>query len=248
MSKKIIFSLLLSLAFLLLPFFVVAQKPVDWEPPEASGVYDVPGHKNLKVRVFVHNPPTQSPALISCSQDVTSGPQDGVTGWHLPSKWSYYLNVSSAPGTVSSNLTTIASKAFNTWQSPLTEKVSFSYVGPTGLSRKGLDGKNIIAWGRTSGTALAVTYTWYYTSTGIAAETDTIFNQKFPWGWSTNLCDSSYYDAQDILTHELGHWTGLDDEYDSSFSENTMFGYGSKGEIKKDTLTTGDISGLNTIY
>ena len=113
------------------------------------------------------------------------------------------------------------------------------------------DGKNIIAWGRASSGTLAVTYTWYYQSTGLVAENDTIFNNRYPWFWNAvnNTCtDSKSYDAQDILTHEIGHWMGLNDTYTNDYINNTMFGYGSKGEVKKNTLTTGDTQGVQAIY
>ncbi len=78
-------------------------------------------------------------------------------------------------------------------------------------------------------------------------------NQKFSWKWSDqsvhqDCAYSNSYDAQDILTHELGHWVGLDDEYTSDFANNTMYGYGSQQEVKKDTLTTGDITAATAIY
>ena len=41
---------------------------------------------------------------------------------------------------------------------------------------------------------------------------------------------------------------GLADEYTQEYADNTMFGYGSKGETKKNTLTTGDKTGLTAIY
>jgi hypothetical protein len=149
-------------------------------------------------------------------------------------------------------LATIASTSFNQWSAASGNKITFvKDANNTFATRQALDGKNIIAWGRTSGSALAVTYTWYYTSTHEVAEVDTILNKKFPWSWSGNnggCANSSSYDVQDILTHEIGHWMGLDDEYASSYSDNTMFGYGSKGEIKKDTLSTGDITGVQAIY
>ena len=121
----------------------------------------------------------------------------------------------------------------------------------TNVNRARYDGQNIIAWGRTNGSALAVTYTWFNQATGYVAEVDTIMNQKFSWFWNAtnNTCtEQNSYDAQNILTHELGHWMGLDDTYDSTYVNNTMYGYGSKGETKKDTLTTGDVSGVNAIY
>ena len=78
-------------------------------------------------------------------------------------------------------------------------------------------------------------------------------NKKFSWSWTpyniSNLCSvQNTYDAQNILTHEIGHWFGLDDHYTTEYQENTMYGYGSKNEVKKDTLTIGDVLGLNLIY
>lgn len=229
-------------------------------PPEQEGTYDVPGHPNLKVRVFIHHPkdvkpspsPTTTPLLV-CPSDPNSNALVSTTGWKLPSTWTYTLNTGSVPSSVGSgNIPTIAGNAFTQWVNAVGGKVTISKTSSdTLVSRAKLDGQDIIAWGRTSGTALAVTYTWYNTSTGLVVEVDTIMNQKFPWFWNVanNTCtDQNSYDAQDILTHELGHWMGLDDIYTSAYVDNTMYGYGSKGETKKDTLTSGDIAGVVAIY
>lgn len=257
MKNKIILALSLSIIIsLVLSFNIVLAK--DELIPEKDGTYDVPGHPNMKVRVFVYKPKEQrkssppAPSLVCGLPDPDSSSIVGSTGWHLPLNWTYQLNLSSVPVSVGqSNLATISSLSFGNWQSVSNGMVNFTRGSNTSVSRKGLDGKNIVAWGRTSGLALGVTYTWYYPSTGLVAETDTILNNKFPWSWSGNnngCADNNSYDAQDILTHELGHWMGLDDEYISNFTDNTMYGYGSKGEIKKDTLTSGDIAGVSLIY
>lgn len=259
MKKKTLIAFL-SLIFLfvwLLP--VYAEKPInppDVQLPEQAGIYDVPGRPNLKLRVFVHNAkPTPPPSICS---DLNDGPTVDPAGWHLPGgTWPYYLNTDSVPLAVGSdNLSTIATDAFGRWSTASSGKINFLQTGLTSANRAKLDNQNIITWGRAPGTALGVTYIWYYTSgpdTGLAVEMDTIMNQKFTWSWTpypgTNLCGfRNTYDAQDILTHELGHWVGLDDEYTSEYVDNTMYGYGAKAEIKKDTLTTGDVAGAALIY
>lgn len=249
----ILFSFLLVFSFVAI---VSAQSP-NAEIPEKNGDYPVSGRPGLRVRVFVHEPKqnrlsqNQSISLV-CPADPDSQAVVPPAGWKLPSTWTYTLNTGSTPSSVGSgNLESIAGNAFGEWMSA-TSKVTFSKTSSsTSVNKAKLDGQNIIAWGRTQGTALAVTYTWYNTSSGLAAETDTIFNLKFPWFWNgaNNKCtDSNSYDAEDILTHETGHWMGLNDTYTADFVENTMYGYGSKGEVKKDTLTTGDKQGVQNIY
>lgn len=225
-----------------------ANNSTNSDIPEKNGVYDVPGHPNLKVRVFVHAP-KKSTALgtwPTCTDDPDSIYVVGKTPWHLPANWSYVVNTSNAPASISgSSIPTIASAAFLPWQSNQS-RVTINYAGTTKTSAKKLDGKNIVTFGRTSGSALGITYTWYYPATGLVAENDTILNLKYPWFW--NQCNANAYDAQGILTHELGHWMGLNDEYADDYMPNTMYGYGNKGETKDMTLTNGDILGVQAIY
>lgn len=192
--------------------------------------------------------PTPAP-LCQPTDDPSSSALDGLTGWSLDPDWTYNLNVDSAPSSVgSTNLPQIASLAFAQWNAPT--GVTFHRGANTSVSRQAYDGVNTIAWGHTSGSALAVTYTRYYTSTGQVVDVDTIFNSNFPWVWSNqpNCAIPNAYDAQDILTHETGHWMGLDDEYDSNHQNNTMYGYGATGEVKKDTLTAGDYNAAYNLY
>ncbi len=243
------------------------------EIPEQEGTYDVSGHPNLKVRVFIHRParggrkptptptptPPPSPSTICGLSDPDSTFVVGSTGWHLASgSWIYNLNPNSVPASVGpANLTTISTAAFNRWSGAIGNKVTFVQGPNTTINRAVYDGKNIITWGRVSNSALAITYTWYYPSTGLVAEVDTIMNSPYLWSWSnpaswtdpsTTCAVVDSYDAQDILTHELGHWVGLDDYYTDPYINNTMYGYGSTTETKKDTLTTGDITGAAAIY
>lgn len=219
------------------------------EFPDRDGTYDVPGNDKLKVRIFVHKEKPgkfKKPAPAVCT-DLPSDSPVGKTGWHMEGDWTYKVNPA-GPSSLGSNIPDIVTAAKEEWMGlpELNSAITFQNGDATSANRAVYDGQNIIAWGRTSGNVLGVTYTWYYRDTGVAVESDTIMNQKFPWGWK--VCTSSAYDAQDILTHELGHWFGLNDHYTASYKENTMYGYGSKGEIKKNTLTNGDIAGVASIY
>ncbi len=150
----------------------------------------------------------------------------------------------------SSNWPEIAENSFNVWENAIHNKANVTRGANTNISRQGLDGKNIVAWGSASGSALGVTYIWYYPSTGEVVELDTILNKKFVWTWSGNstCAYTDSYDSQNILTHEIGHWFGLNDHYTEDYVNNTMYGYGFKMDAKGDTLTSGDILGVQAIY
>jgi len=227
------------------------------EIPEVDGIYNDPEHPGIKVRVFVHK---EKPARSVSSSLVCGLPDPGssalvsAAGWHLPSSWTYNLNTSNVPSSVGSlNLPTFTNIALTSWSGASGNKVVFTKGVDTNTNRQAYDGRNIIAWGSTQGSALAVTYVRYIPSTGQTVDVDTIMNKKWSWSWTNQSSNptcalSNTYDAQDILTHELGHWMGLDDEYTNSYVDNTMYGYGSKAEIKKDTLSTGDVNGVSAIY
>ena len=267
-SKKI-FSMLLIVSCVIatLPGVIAAKSGADdYTLPEQDGTYDVPGKPGLKLRVIVHHAKGEAksakPAPVATEECGIADPESAnivsAAGWHLPASWTFRVNSSSVPAGIRSNVGTIISNSYAAWAAALDDKVVFSRNPiDTTVSTAKLDRQNIVTWGRTSGTALAVTYIWY-DDAGLATEIDTVMNNKFKWSWSDPSSPAwsanptcayrGVYDAQDILTHELGHTVGLDDEMTSDYADSTMYGYGSTGETKKDTLTTGDIAGASAIY
>src|SRR4030042_480303 len=257
MKKKLIIAVFAA-AFAFLAFSGAAMAKQDI--PQVNGIYDVPGHPDLKVRVFVHEAKPhfgkESNALPSCT-DPGSNAIVKSAGWHLPDRtWNYNLNVDSAPTTIGeNNFVHFTGLAFSEWRDKTDlagTNVVFNYAGDTTTDKEAYDGKNIITWGSASNNALAVNYTWYDKKIKIAIESDIIMNKGFSWSWmnfSSGACGiPGTYDAQNILTHEIGHSVGLNDHYTKAYGNNTMYGYGAKEEIKKDTLTAGDIAGVAKIY
>lgn len=59
---------------------------------------------------------------------------------------------------------------------------------------------------------------------------------------------SAKMDFENIATHELGHTVGLDDLYETTCSQETMYGYADYGEVSKRTLEGGDIAGVKELY
>ena len=234
------------------------QSAEDFPIPEKNGDYPDPEHPGVRVRVFVHEPrsprPSPSPTPVPSCTDLDANDLVSAAGWKLPASWIYNLNPGSAPSSINlASVATIAAEGFEKqWEPAANKKINFQRGSDTDKNRSAYDGLNIITWGRTSGGALAVTYIRYSTATKLVVDVDTIMNLKFPWSWTPyqiNLCGNlNTYDAQAVLTHEQGHWLGLDDEYTANYFNHTMYGYGYKGDLKADTLTKGDASGAAVLY
>jgi hypothetical protein len=118
-----------------------------------------------------------------------------------------------------------------------------------------MDGRNSVTWEPLPSTyagAIAVTFTWRSTITGIIAEVDTVNNNALPWTQNnsglnpeSDLGDLSAFDVQNIMAHEVGHWLLLNHV---NLSDHTMYTYGSLGEIQKRSLACGDIAGIEQMY
>lgn len=115
------------------------------------------------------------------------------------------------------------------------------------------DFRNTLSWGDyPQNGVIAVTTIWgyFYGPPGLREiiEFDILFDTDFLWGDAADTCDPEVMDLQNIATHELGHGAGLADLYESSCSEETMYGYSDYCETQKRTLETGDIIGINELY
>jgi hypothetical protein len=91
--------------------------------------------------------------------------------------------------------------------------------------------------------ALAVTLTTFNTRTGELLDADIIINgADYTWGNGTR---GDQHDLANSLTHEVGHFIGL--EHSDEMSA-TMFPSASPGEIAKRDLDLDDIAGLASLY
>ncbi len=97
---------------------------------------------------------------------------------------------------------------------------------------------------------IAVAIVWgYFSGPPFARELvewDMVFDDvSFNW---SETGETNKMDFENIATHELGHAVGLGDLYNTECSDQTMYGYSTKGEIKKRTLESGDIAGIQKLY
>lgn len=154
--------------------------------------------------------------------------------------------------------------AFQQWEDA--SAISFAYPGtttavPSSFAGDGtMNEANEIGWVSISDTfpnAIAVTMTWYDRLTLEIAEVDLAFNADLPWAQASLAegidpdgirGDPTSYDVQNIATHEAGHWLLLGDLYNKPTAAQTMYGYGSLGELQKRSLESGDIAGALAIY
>jgi len=218
-------------------------------PPVASAKQD-----NIKLKTFVHYPaPHRKQVSLGCTATVDDQVADyGLTGWHMPTAGMIYkINSSSKPKNITNTqLNQAINASFNAWTAADAKQI-FTYGGETRDTAARYNGTNALFWKRIPGSAIAITYTWYYTATGDVAESDTAFNARYAWAVNSPSGDCAgtvgKYDLQNIATHEFGHWVGLDDLYADADKDLTMFGYGTTGELKKDSLGLGDITGTLTV-
>lgn len=257
MTKRIwLVSLIVIIAVLLTSVPVFAAPDKDKEP--------------LDKIIFVHYPKDNNVKPDS------GGGTTGGTGVLCPDykysgvRWptgtvSYYINDNSNVTGAGAAL----QAAMATWDNA-SGGLTFTNAGPTTILAGLKDGNNVISWGDVGyANAIAVTYIWYSRATKKISEVDTIMSSTLPW--SVTLCPISpnlsgaaasvgsryadqgvgvtgTYDVQNIMTHEAGHWLMLSDLYNGKDSLLTMYGYGSLGEIAKDTLGYGDELGLEKAY
>jgi len=62
------------------------------------------------------------------------------------------------------------------------------------------------------------------------------------------VVETNKMDYANTAVHELGHTMGMDDLYDGSCAEETMYGYVTEGEVKNRDLNVGDITGISKLY
>jgi len=156
-------------------------------------------------------------------------------------------------------------RSFFSWASPSCTDLSFSFGGKESVQKTNLtlaegersDQRNLIVWrnrewpppGVTDATVTkdmpAVTSVIYEENTGIILDADMDLNgHDFSWTVTDDTTAAST-DIQNILTHEIGHFLGLDHSPDQ---ETTMYAKTGAGEMKKRTLAQDDIDGLCFIY
>lgn len=144
--------------------------------------------------------------------------------------------------------------AFETWDAEVAKELFDDVVGATTRAGTLRDDNNTVSWTFIEDTNIIAQCTiWFYVNTKEIIEFDIVFNTQQPWGIDpdgegTDYVLTNAFDIQNIATHEAGHTLHLGDLYEGEYSEMTMYGYASIGEVKKRSLEWGDKNGVHELY
>ena len=154
----------------------------------------------------------------------------------------FNINDGSIPGDKAAAIGAIRD-SFKAWDAVSgTDSDYFTVNGTGGASRPAFDRNNTVGWVKiVPRSVLAAAWVWVDGS-GNVVEADVFYNAFHKWGVFTVCDEQSRYEVGNVGTHEFGHVVGLDHLSDpNAFA--TMYPSAAKGEVRKQTLTTGDANG-----
>jgi hypothetical protein len=181
-----------------------------------------------------------------------------ISGYHWTSKSvSYVVNANYATkyGLRSQDVVTAVQGSFGAWNGVVPNL--YKYGGLNNVAKASLskpDYKNVITWASISDrNVVAMSIMWYRTSDRALLDCDIVMNTYYKWGIDRDgegnaKTLNGAFDIRDIITHEAGHWTGLNDLYSGPYLPMTMFGYSAFGETYKISVEKGDRDGVHQVY
>ncbi len=158
----------------------------------------------------------------------------------------FHPNTSTFPsGFTSSAVLNALGSSAQTWNSA-SRGPSLLSIGSAGnATGPSQNNTSELGWARIAPkNVLAATWTWVNGSNQIV-EADLFYNSSWTWDIFGGCPGSptGHFDIQDIGTHELGHALGLNHVSDAN-AQATMYPSAPADEVRKRTLTTGDITAL----
>lgn len=166
---------------------------------------------------------------------------------------SYWINESGSPVILNKSEFAAVRAAFQAWQNVATANIQLNYKGTTPITAVGYDGMNLVTFADSSvplgTTTIAATFSFYgpvfagdNTIQYGTQEADIAFNPAFDFSTSA---DSGKYDIQGVITHEIGHFLGLDH---AGLISSVMVPFSLPSQLDQRTLSYDDIAGVTEIY
>ncbi|MDI6820492.1 MAG: hypothetical protein QMC89_06290 [Candidatus Hodarchaeaceae archaeon] len=220
----------------------------------------------LSVRVFVKYADSverTTANVVDIGDPDGDGARDGyeLSGlwWDLskyPSGVPYVINPKDAikrHGLAESAVIAEVKASLESWDAVVSVELYNGYPTVDYKAGTRLDYKNVITWKRLRPCVVAVATIWYYSATGEIVDADVGLNWAYKWsidpdGEGTGYILTDAFDIRNIVTHEAGHWSGLNDIYDDTYWAMTMYGYTTYGETIKISLEPGDVAGVQAVY
>lgn len=219
-------------------------------------------HVHFKRNLTTHESPRSNvhakkiyAELPSCTGPIAEG-----TSWKTSR--GFYLHTKNRNGLTTAFIVEAIQRANDAWhcgtnehemliEGPLLAVVDASSGQAINLNEP--DGVNEIGFAAISGHpgTVAVTIVWGIFDGPVADRAIIEYDMLFDgtnYAWGDGSVDRSVMDLQAIATHETGHSYGLDDIYDTSCADVTMYGTSSEGETAKRTLEPRDLQGLSLLY
>jgi len=185
----------------------------------------------------------------------------GSTKWKsLPIR--YFVTNRDVSGVSAQQLQAAAGAAFATWASVPTATLSSEFVGFTSADPGPKEGMTVIGFLNRQDLDRVLGQTTFRvdTVTGQLSEADIFLNTSFDWSVSSTG-QSQRFDAQSILTHEIGHLLGL---AHSALGETRLDPGGGRavlgkravmfpiafpsGNVEDRTLKDDDVAGISNVY
>lgn len=211
--------------------------PAELRPVHVEGKRIAPGVK-MTVHVFYGRTGRPSPSGDACIDD-NSQTGYALFGTAKPAGMAFALDDAYAPA----GFATAIGRSFSAWNGGIGSAYFSGGVDRSAPDRPAQDGRDVIGWARlTPRNVLAAA--WSYTDdAGKVLEADVFFNVAQKWSALAGCNSASAFDIENIGTHELGHVLAMDHVSDAG-RQATMYPSAPAGEVRKRTLTGGDIRGV----
>ena len=141
----------------------------------------------------------------------------------------------------------VVAGAFARWESVDESAIAFSFRGEMDRrNRDASDNRNLITFADASSLGSAVLGATFITSNadGRITDADIVLNRAVDFSTRFDAFAGAY-DAESVLTHEVGHLIGLDH---TGLVRATMAPFTDRGDVHQRTLETDDAIGAGMLY
>lgn len=182
--------------------------------------------------------------------DIKETPNGAHVHWD-EQKVSFVLNEAGDTSLAFDRVRSAVQQSFAAWSGQQGSSLTLQYGGETSDAevgyRRGAENTNLVVWEEQDWPydpgVMAMTLTTFSVRSGALVDADIVVN-GVNFKWATDGRDS-HHDVANALTHEVGHFIGLDH---SDAEGATMFASAPVGELAKRDLHEDDLAGLRALY